>query len=32
MEIGESADMTTQGKNKNQTNQAKQKGEEKVVP
>ena len=32
MEMGESAHVTTQGKNKNETNQAKQKGKEKIVP
>ena len=31
MEMGESAHVTTQGRNKNQTNQAKQKGKEKVA-
>ena len=32
MEIGESGHVSTQGKNKNQTNQAKQKGKEKLAP
>ena len=32
MEMGESTHVTTQGKNKNHSNQAKQKGKEKISP